>query len=117
MTSAHSCVVWIYLPGGADPVPCGALTVDQAARNTNAEFTYGARYLARKDAIALNPVHLPLKAASFKADHLFGAIRDAAPDSWDRDVLELRHAALHDSGFSKVGGTFRIVIFRPEMWD
>lgn len=81
MTSERSCVVWIYLPGGVGSVPCGALTVDQAGRNTHAEFTYGTRYLALADAIALDPVHLPLKAAGFKADYLFGAIRDAAPDS------------------------------------
>lgn len=99
MTSERSCVVWIYLPGDVGPVPCGALTVDQAGRNTNAEFTYGTRYLAREDAIALDPVHLPLRAAGFKADYLFGAIRDAAPDSWGRKVLELRHAALQYNEF------------------
>lgn len=102
MTSERSCVVWIYLPGGAGPVPCGALTVDQAGRNTNAEFTYGARYLARDDAMALDPIHLPLRPASFKADHLFGAIRDAAPDSWGRKVLELRHAALQYNEFGEL---------------
>lgn len=102
MTSERSCVVWIYLPGGAGPVPCGALTVDQAGRNTNAEFTYGARYLARNDAMALDPIHLPLHAASFKADHLFGAIRDAAPDSWGRKVLELRHAAVQYNEFGEL---------------
>ena len=102
MTSERSCVVWIYLPGGAGAVPCGALTVDQAGRSTTAEFTYGARYLAREDAIALDPVHLPLKAASFKADRLFGAIRDAAPDSWGRTVLELRHAALQYNEFGEL---------------
>ncbi|MBU0790953.1 MAG: HipA N-terminal domain-containing protein, partial [Gammaproteobacteria bacterium] len=92
----------MYLPGGAEAVPCGALTVDQAGRSTTAEFTYGARYLAREDAIALDPVHLPLRAAGFKADHLFGAIRDAAPDSWGRKVLELRHAALQYNEFGEL---------------
>jgi len=102
VTSERSCIVWIYLPGGAGPVPCGALTVDQAGRNTNAEFTYGTRYLARDDAIPLDPIHLPLRAASFRADHLFGAIRDAAPDSWGRKVLELRHAALLYNEFGEL---------------
>lgn len=102
MISERSCVVWIYLPGSASAVPCGALTVDQSGRSTNAEFTYGTRYLAREDAIPLDPVHLPLQAASFKADYLFGAIRDAAPDSWGRKVLELRHAALHYNEYGEL---------------
>ncbi len=102
VTSERSCVVWISLPGGAGPVPCGALTVDQTGRNTNAEFTYGPRYLARADAISLDPIHLPLRAASFKADHLFCAIRDAAPDRWGRKVLELRHAALKYNEFGEL---------------
>ena len=102
MTSERSCVVWIYLPSGAGPVPCGALTANQTGRYTHAEFTYGARYLSRQDAMALDPIHLPLRPVSFKADHLFGAIRDAAPDSWGRKVLELRHAALQYNEFGEL---------------
>ena len=102
MSSESSCVVWIYLPGGVGPVPCGALSVDQAGRQTRAEFTYGSRYLARQDAMALDPIHLPLRVASFKADYLFGAIRDAAPDTWGRKVLELRHAGLKYNAFGEL---------------
>lgn len=102
MTSERSCVVWIHLPGKGEPVPCGALSVDEAARSLRAEFTYGSRYLAREDAIALDPVRLPLRAAGFKADHLFGAIRDAAPDAWGRRVLELRHAMLRHNEFGEL---------------
>lgn len=102
MTSERSCVVWIYLPDGAGAVPCGALTVDQAGRNTNAVFTYGPRYLAREDAIALDPIHLPLRVEESRADYLFGAIRDAAPDSWGRKVLEMRHAALSYNEFGEL---------------
>lgn len=102
MTSDRSCVVWIYLPAGGAPVPCGALTVDQVGRNARAEFTYGPRYLDRPDAMAVDPVNLPLRSATFTADHLFGAFRDAAPDSWGRKVLELRHAALRHNEFGEL---------------
>ncbi len=102
MTSERSCVVWIYLPGGGGPVACGALTVDQVGRNLRAEFTYGPRYLERPDAMAIDPLNLPLRPATFTTEHLFGAFRDAAPDSWGRKVLEMRHAALRHNEFGEL---------------
>jgi len=102
VTSERSCVVWIYLPGGGGPVACGALTVDQVGRNLRAEFTYGPRYLERPDAMAIDPLNLPVRQATFTAEHLFGAFRDAAPDSWGRKVLEMRHAALRHNEFGEL---------------
>ena len=77
--------VWIWLPGAHDPVVCGKLV----AQNDFYNFVYGLSYLERPDAIALDPVELPLRedvfSPSFGETH--SVLRDAAPDAWGRRVL------------------------------
>ena len=77
---------------GADFVPAGSL---EGANTTQPVFVYGKRYVQRPYAVEVDPVALPLKddeggAKRFVLAGLteFGGIRDAAPDSWGRRVIE-----------------------------
>lgn len=54
-------------------------------------FVYGRTYLARANALPLDPVSLPLSDEAFTTTRnggMFGALRDTAPDAWGRLVLE-----------------------------
>ena len=67
---------------------CGKLVAD----NTSYSFVYGRSYLERANAIALDPVELPLRAGIFSPTfgETHSVIRDAAPDAWGRRVLLYR---------------------------
>jgi serine/threonine-protein kinase HipA len=81
-------------------VPAGQLQVDEEGpRLIASSFAYGLRYLDRGNAQEVDPVALSLKNKSeIKGKRLippngleaFGGIRDAAPDSWGRRVIEAR---------------------------
>jgi serine/threonine-protein kinase HipA len=77
--------IWIWLPGDHEPVVCGKLEAD----NNIYSFVYGRSYLERSNAMALDPLVLPLQdrvfSPSFGETH--SVIRDAAPDAWGRRVL------------------------------
>jgi serine/threonine-protein kinase HipA len=67
------------------------LTIQQDNRRTLSTFQYGKKYLQRNDAIAIDPVQLPLGDAEFQStpkSPVFGGIRDAAPDGWGRHLLD-----------------------------
>jgi len=56
-------------------------------------LVYGKRYLARANAVALDPIELELSERTYTATRLkgvFGALRDASPDYWGRRVIEKR---------------------------
>jgi len=81
-------VVFIELPGERDPVPAGLfnLDVDMGVGH----FQYGHRYLARPNAIPLDPVNLPLTGKEYltrKNKGIFGVLGDVLPDSWGRYIL------------------------------
>ncbi len=81
--------VWIHLALSHTPVLAGHLRHDADAGR--GEFAYDAAYLARPDALELDPVELPLSDATFETDRLggvFGALRDAGPDHWSRSLLD-----------------------------
>ncbi len=82
--------VFVSLPG-LGHVPSGVLTFN--ARTGQHTFGYGARYRQRPEAIPLDPLLLPLTAASpvtFRAvDGLPNVFRDALPDSWSRKILSI----------------------------
>lgn len=80
--------IWIWLPGEYEPVVCGRLEAD----NTLFTFIYGRSYLERSDAIALDPVELPLQESIFSPSfgETHNVIRDSAPDAWGRRVLLYR---------------------------
>lgn len=75
-------------------VPVGILQVDRAMtgeRDTSlGRFKYAPSYLKRSDAVALDPVKLPLKEGEVRFVGMGGlpsAIRDAAPDDWGRLLI------------------------------
>ena len=101
----------------ADFVPAGSL---EGANTAQPVFVYGKRYVQRPYAVEVDPAALPLKNEEGGAKRFvlaglteFGGIRDAAPDSWGRRVIEnkLRVAAnklpevayLLEAGSDRVG--------------
>lgn len=98
--------VFAYLPGAADAVPAGRLLLREEGRDTLlSRFAYGARYLERRNRIAVDPKSLPLPTRGASDVErvpanglpLFGAIRDATPDLWGRRVIESKLGAPPDS--------------------
>jgi serine/threonine-protein kinase HipA len=99
--------VFIALEGMVDAVPAGKLEVfEDGIKPVGAAFVYGNKYLQRAQALAVDPVSLPLDEARRNKETLFqpppglalfGAIRDAAPDSWGRRVIENMLKAQPDS--------------------
>ena len=92
MTSEREAYVYIQLPGTLETVPAGLLRVQTLPDGTAiGRFRYGDRYLARPEAVALDPFRLPLAKQVFEFTQLKGipgALRDAAPDAWGRRVIE-----------------------------
>ena len=91
------CFVYIMLPGTTEFVTAGRFVLDPtAARGPVGRFVYGQSYLARKDAVAIDPVELKLGKGTFRTAALkgvFGALRDAGPDYWGRRVIEKHSGA------------------------
>jgi len=79
--------VWTWLPGSDTPLHAADLTVERTAR-----FNYRPDYLARGDALPLDPVALRLVRSArgiaiSAADGLPGVIRDAKPAGYGADRL------------------------------
>lgn len=98
MATTKQAIVFIYIAG--QPVPAGVLTTFVDGRYTSSEFVYGSRYIERPDAIAVDPVSLPLPSRKefvyrTKPDFsVFNGIRDAGPDKWGRYLLDKKYSAL-----------------------
>jgi len=94
MISEQSCFVYIVLPNTTEFVTAARFEVTMTRDgNPVGKLVYGKKYLARTDAVALDPLELRLEAKLFQTATLqgfFGAIRDAMPDYWGRCVIE-RH--------------------------
>jgi serine/threonine-protein kinase HipA len=78
--------VWIWLPAQTTPVVAGVLT----RADDQLVFNYGRRYLARKDAISIYDIELPLKSGALPllpGLSMPNCIRDGAPDAWGRRVI------------------------------
>ena len=85
---------------GAQWAPCGQLALTEESSNLIASsFAYGLNYLKRNDALEVDPVSLSIADRTsisgkyllpVNALHFFGGIRDAAPDSWGRRVIEAK---------------------------
>jgi serine/threonine-protein kinase HipA len=90
----QSCYVYLQLPDSFETVTCASLIVREVASGVNeGTFTYGRRYLERKDVVAVDEYHLPLTAQPRKFTKLKGipsAIRDASPDAWGRRVIQAK---------------------------
>ncbi|MDO8248220.1 MAG: HipA domain-containing protein [Rhodoferax sp.] len=91
MTFAHLGEGW---------APCGQLRVtEQGPALLASRFAYGLNYLNRADALEVDPVSLAIRGPQPVKGKLllpvnnlvgFGGIRDAAPDSWGRRVIEAK---------------------------
>ncbi len=94
-SSPTSCFVYVALPGQTEPVTAARFELTTTRRSEPlGRLVYGKSYLARADAVALEPLDLPLLERTFETSQLggvFGALRDASPDYWGRRVIE-RHA-------------------------
>ena len=88
------CYVYIVLPGETEFVTAGRFVLATNRHGIpTGRFVYGRSYLARPDAVAIDPVDLRLTTENFETRQLrgvFGALRDAGPDYWGRLVIE-RH--------------------------
>ena len=88
----EECFVYIQLPGSAKVVTCGRFV--QERRGSEApvgRFIYSRNYRERRDAVPIDPDHLPLTADEKTAASdggIFGALRDASPDAWGRRIIE-----------------------------
>jgi serine/threonine-protein kinase HipA len=92
--SPSECYVYITLPGETEAVTAGRfeLTKDRSG-NALGRFVYGKSYLARGNAVAIDPVELKLSGETYETARLngvFGALRDSSPDYWGRRVIEKR---------------------------
>lgn len=98
MTSKESdseCYVYITLPRETTGVVAGrfVLTEDRSGNNIG-RFVYGKSYLARRDAVEIDPFKLKLGSHTYqnvRLNGVFSALRDAAPDFWGRRLIE-RHS-------------------------
>ena len=92
MTSDTECYVYITLPGQTDFVTAGRFVLDQDRQRVPVgRFVYGRNYLARDDAVPIDPIELKLDDATYenrRLNGLFGALRDASPDYWGRRIIE-----------------------------
>jgi serine/threonine-protein kinase HipA len=92
---SSECYVYITLSGQTEPVTAGRFTLTTDRQGVPiGRFVYGKSYLARADAVPLDPVELKLVPQVYETVALggiFGALRDAGPDYWGRRVIE-RHA-------------------------
>jgi len=90
--NAQECFVYITLPGETEFVTAArlVLTPDRQGVPTG-RFVYGRSYLARDNAVAIDPLELKLGRSTYRTTALkgvFGALRDAGPDYWGRRVIE-----------------------------
>jgi serine/threonine-protein kinase HipA len=92
MTSKNNfCFVYITLPKTTLPITVGKFVVENLAEGAVGHFVYGKSYLARPDAVAIDPIELKLSDKIFttaKMNGIFGSLRDASPDHWGRRVIE-----------------------------
>lgn len=88
------CFVYITLPGATEAVTAARFELTTRGGAPLGRLVYGKSYLARGDAVAFDPVELALGPRVYETTMMkgvFGALRDASPDSWGRRVID-RHA-------------------------
>ena len=88
------CFVYITLPGATEAVTAARfeLTTNRGGVPLG-RLVYGKSYLARADAVGIDPVELKLGPQTYETTLMkgvFGALRDASPDAWGRRVIERR---------------------------
>jgi serine/threonine-protein kinase HipA len=86
--------VFVQLPATNEIVVAGRYEMETTITGSVGHFVYGRSYLDRTEAVALDPINLPLAETTYLTTlnrGLFGALRDAAPDFWGRVVIERTH--------------------------
>ncbi len=94
--------VFIYLPGQSHASVAGRFDWEPATSPPSGEFVYAQSYLARVDAVPLDPIALPLREQVFAttlSSGFFGVIRDAIPDDWGRQVAAQLYGGSFHSDF------------------
>ena len=84
--SPTACFAYMTLPGEIAPVVAGRfeLTADRTGTPVG-RFIYGRSYLARREAVAIDPVELRLSTGTFETvamNGVFGACRLAISNAW-----------------------------------
>jgi serine/threonine-protein kinase HipA len=92
---SQECFVYIVLPGETEFVTAGRfkLSTDRSGLPIG-KFVYGKSYVARSEAVPIDPFTLKLGTKTYETKMLkgiFSAFRDASPDYWGRRVIE-KHA-------------------------
>ena len=86
------CFVYIVLPGEIDFVTAAKFDLKTDRRGlATGRLIYGRSYLARENAVPIDPIELGLSDKTYSTTRLkgvFGALRDASPDYWGRRVIE-----------------------------
>jgi serine/threonine-protein kinase HipA len=89
---ANDCYVYIVPPGETKFVTAARFVVNtDRAGIPFGQLVYGRSYLARSDAVPIDPLGLPLSDRTYETlvlKGVFGALRDASPDYWGRRVIE-----------------------------
>ena len=90
----QECFVYIVLPGETKFVTAGRFQLDKDRTGAPVgRYVYGKSYLARNEAVPLDPQDLKLSTKTYETRQLkgvFGALRDASPDHWGRRIIEKR---------------------------
>lgn len=83
---------FVHMHRSGQFVLAGRITVTEDGRFSTCTFQYAKSYLARPDAVTVDPALLPLQGQhvfeGLPGGELFGGIADACPDSWGRHVLD-----------------------------
>lgn len=92
--------LFVFAHLDADFVPAGTLYLTESGAQVDASaFAYGTKYIERANAVEVDPLSLSLTNKHeirgrrlFPVNNgvFFGGIRDAAPDSWGRRVIEAK---------------------------
>ncbi len=87
----QSVYVYLQLPQSMEVVTAGLYALDVLQGVVTGSFVYSPKYLARPDAVPLEPYELPLsprRVQTVKLKGIFGILRDGSPDDWGRRIIE-----------------------------
>lgn len=98
---ATECFVYMTPPGETQAVTAGRFELSSRRQGVvTGRFVYGRSYLARPNAVEIDPIELKLGSRTYETvlmKGMFGALRDASPDFWGRRVI-VKHAGLAEFG-------------------
>lgn len=89
-SNSQECFVYIQLPNTQETVTAGRYQLEFLDGIPVGRFVYGRSYRENASAVPLDPFDLPIVPRTFetaKMRGIFGALRDASPDSWGRSIV------------------------------